>query len=103
MKRDLSMIESLHLMFQDIEASRNMIVERVEMDALNFAKLRQSCGDDFDPCTHKEILQSGVVGYLWSAGVYVGESFGDPQVYGSNELPPENTLWIRRGWEKPEL
>ena len=102
MKRDLPMIESLNLMFQDIEASRNMIVERVEMDALNFAKLRQSCRDDFEKGTDKETLQKGLVGHLWTAEVYVGESFGDPQVYGSNELPPENTLWIRRGWEKPE-
>ena len=101
MKKKISpMLESLHQMFWEIENSRDMFVDRVEMDATHFANLRRSCAEAFDASTHKEVLQKGMMGHLWTAEVYVGAGFGEPQVFGRDELPPESTLWIRRGWEK---
>ena len=84
-----------------------MIVDRVEMDAQHFAKLRQSCGDVFDEAHNEAALADGIVGWLWAADVCVGSSFGKPQAFGRDELPPEgddgaSALWIRRGWERPE-
>ena len=96
------MLESLYQKFLAIELSRDVVVDRVEMDALNFANLRRVCGEVLDEATDKEILQKGMVGHLWSAEVYVGSSFGEPQAFGRDELPIDGKLWIRRGWEKPE-
>lgn len=99
------MLESLHRMFQDIELGRDMVVDRLEMDAFHFAKLRKSCGDVFDVAANDAAVSKGIAGWLWAADVYVGSSFGKPQAFGRDELPPEGaegTLWIRRGWETPE-
>ena len=73
--------------FGEIEINQDRRVSSLYMHADNYFQIQKYFKDHIDPCAHRQLLNKGIVGYLWAADIIVSRNIPKDIVLIKSDYP----------------